>query len=115
MPHKCTKCEEIFRSGDKRILSGCPVCGWNKFLFISEEAIKAGKVTESIDEETSQEAALIESEELEGGRIESIRILGPGVYELNIEALLDRKEIVMALKEEGKYIIHWPSIFDKKK
>ena len=46
-------------------------------------------------------------------RIESIRILGPGSYELNIKTLLDRKEIIMALKENGTYVVHLPSIFGK--
>jgi len=124
MPHKCTKCEEIFRSGDKRILSGCPKCGWNKFLFISEEAAKA-ELFEKNEEEISaefdkiekklrQETIPEESDENDEDRVESVRILGPGMYELNIKTLLERKEIVMALKEEGKYVIHWPSVFGKR-
>ncbi|HMB44779.1 MAG TPA: Zn-ribbon containing protein, partial [Candidatus Methanoperedens sp.] len=50
-----------------------------------------------------------------GNRIESIRILSPGQYELNLESLLERKEIVMALKEDGTYIVNLPSVFKKKK
>lgn len=125
MPHKCTKCERIFRSGDKRILSGCPTCGWNKFLYISEEAAKADITNEKdtkeipdkfdeIKKKLNQDSISVETKEIGSDRVESVRILGPGVYELNIKALLERKEIVMALKEEGKYIIHWPSVFGKK-
>lgn len=50
-----------------------------------------------------------------GNRVESIRILSPGQYELNLESLLERKEIVMALKEDGTYIVHLPSVFKQKK
>ena len=35
MPHICTRCNNIFNSGDD-ILKGCPVCGWRKFMFVKE-------------------------------------------------------------------------------
>jgi Zn-ribbon containing protein len=52
---------------------------------------------------------------LRGERIESLRILSPGVYELNLDALLERKGIIMGIKENGSYAIHLPSLFEKKK
>ena len=33
MPHICTRCNNIFDSGED-ILRGCPVCGWRKFMFV---------------------------------------------------------------------------------
>lgn len=33
MPHMCTRCGSLFEEG-MDILEGCPVCGWNKFLFV---------------------------------------------------------------------------------
>jgi len=40
MPHMCTRCNSIFEDG-MDIIEGCPVCGWNKFLFVkSKEKIK---------------------------------------------------------------------------
>jgi hypothetical protein len=40
MPHMCTRCGSLFEEG-MDILEGCPVCGWNKFLFVkSKEKIK---------------------------------------------------------------------------
>jgi uncharacterized protein len=32
MPHICTRCNNVFQSGED-ILKGCPVCGWKKFMF----------------------------------------------------------------------------------
>jgi predicted nucleic acid-binding Zn-ribbon protein len=32
MPHICTRCNNVFESGED-ILKGCPVCGWKKFMF----------------------------------------------------------------------------------
>lgn len=40
MPHLCTRCRSVFEDG-MDVLEGCPVCGWNKFLFVkSKDKIK---------------------------------------------------------------------------
>ncbi len=149
MPHKCTRCESIFVDGSSVILSGCPNCGWNKFLYVKDEDVEkqtsesaetTGSIEEHavIDETTSEnttdkssgdiireiddilgvekkEPSVAEDDE----RVESVRILGPGSYELNLDSLLDRKELVMAIKEDGAYALHLGSVFkenrDKKK
>jgi uncharacterized protein len=41
-------------------------------------------------------------------RIESVRILEKGSYDLNLPVLLNRKELVMS-KEEGVYVVDLPS------
>ncbi|HEY6586431.1 MAG TPA: Zn-ribbon domain-containing protein [Candidatus Methanoperedens sp.] len=141
MPHKCTRCESIFKDGAAIILNGCPKCGWNKFLYVRDESpvpiakIETAANTGQISPEASNfirevdEILGIKEEKTElknepkaenaqkeiGDRIESIRILSPGQYELNLESLLERKEIVMALKEDGTYIVNLPSVFKKKK
>ena len=141
MPHKCTRCESIFKDGAAIILNGCPKCGWNKFLYVRddtpgpvtkiENAINTGQISpeasnfiKEVDEilgikkETTEIKNEPKAENIPkeiGDRIESIRILSPGQYELNLESLLERKEIVMALKEDGTYIVNLPSIFKKKK
>ena len=120
MPHKCTRCGQLFRDGSPEILSGCPSCGWNKFLYVIGEepaAPKASDVDELISKVDIDEKSDVITEEVKSTgdikRIESIKILGPGSYELNIKTLLDRKEIIMALKENGTYVVHLPSIFSK--
>jgi predicted nucleic acid-binding Zn-ribbon protein len=123
MPHKCTRCEGLFKDGAAIILNGCPKCGWNKFLYMREEAGKkeespASKFIKEVDKLLGNKVAKPESksklEEI-GERVESVRILSPGSYELNLESLLERNEIVMALKEDGTYLVHLPSVFQKKK
>ena len=37
MPHICTRCNNVFESGED-ILKGCPVCGWKKFMFVANQA-----------------------------------------------------------------------------
>lgn len=39
MPHICTRCNNIFDSGED-ILKGCPVCGWKKFMFVKKNAVQ---------------------------------------------------------------------------
>ena len=144
MPHKCTRCESIFKDGAAIILNGCPKCGWNKFLYVRDEmpapehviksdasvstgqiSPEASKFIKEVDEllgiqDEPKQHELIKEQKVEtpkeiGNRVESIRILSPGQYELNLESLLERKEIVMALKEDGTYIVHLPSVFKQKK
>ncbi len=146
MPHKCTRCENVFKDGAAIILNGCPKCGWNKFLYVRDitPESQAGKTVQTgaippaaskfikeVDEllgnktqpdktpylntgNKGTEAAEKKPEEI-GERVESVRILSPGSYELNLESLLERDEIVMALKEDGTYLVHLPSVFQKKK
>lgn len=136
MSHKCTKCGEIFADGAAVILSGCPSCGWNKFLYVKspdeeelidptaqeieikavEQDTPAEKLIKEIDEIIGIEKEEHTYTEEDGERVESVRILGPGSYELNLDSLLQRKEIIMAIKEDGTYALHLPSVFktDKK-
>ena len=48
-------------------------------------------------------------------RIESIRILGPGSYELNIEKLARSDEVVVGLEKEGRYVVDILSMAKKRK
>jgi predicted nucleic acid-binding Zn-ribbon protein len=36
MPHICTRCSNVFDSGED-ILKGCPNCGWKKFMFVKKK------------------------------------------------------------------------------
>ena len=110
MPHKCANCEHIFDDGAAEILDGCPNCGWNKFLYVPAES-----ETEDVPDAETQVDEPEAVEKKSDLRVESIRILDKGSYELNLEALLEREEIIMSLKEDGRYIVHLPSVFEKSK
>ncbi|MBU3967063.1 MAG: Zn-ribbon domain-containing protein [Euryarchaeota archaeon] len=139
MPHKCTRCEGIFRDGAAIILNGCPKCGWNKFLYVRDETTQpagsAGKTGDTLippaatqfikevdellgikpEQPEPKESKVEKKKEEIGERVESVRILSPGSYELNLDSIMKRDEIVMALKEDGTYIVHLPSVFQKKR
>jgi predicted nucleic acid-binding Zn-ribbon protein len=68
------------------------------------------------EESTSDESAdeqrdrpdLSELREELNQQFESIRVLKPGQYELNLMELYDREEYIVALQEDGKYTIQVP-------
>jgi predicted nucleic acid-binding Zn-ribbon protein len=41
-------------------------------------------------------------------QFESIKVLEPGQYELNLMELFDREEYIIALQEDGKYTVQVP-------
>ncbi len=119
MPHKCTKCGKIYPDGDYRILNGCE-CGNNKFLYVPKE-----RLAESIErrEDKSECTSKPENEVVEKSEefkfddfedIESVKIIAPGMYEIRLENILNRDGIVIALQEEGRYMIHLPSFLKKR-
>ncbi|MCT8336685.1 hypothetical protein FKB36_04045 [Methanoculleus sp. Afa-1] len=124
MPHKCTQCGREFEDGSTKILKGCPSCGGKKFLYIREAERHDDVLKEkSIDEialDTGENVLEVQrdrrKEEIEVfERIESIRILGPGSYELNIDKLARSDEVVVGLEKEGKYVVDILSMARKKK
>ena len=125
MPHKCTQCGREFEDGSTKILKGCPSCGGKKFLYIREaerhDDVLKEKTIDEITQETGEEVLevkpdLRKKEEIEVfERIESIRILGPGSYELNIDKLARSDEVVVGLEKEGKYVVDILSMVRKRK
>jgi predicted nucleic acid-binding Zn-ribbon protein len=116
MPHKCTKCGREYNDGSTEILKGCASCGNKKFLYV-----KAEQLNEDVLEEKSIEEIAVESKEeiLEVvgpktkakkevemyDRVETIRIVSPGSYELNLEKMAESDERIVSVGKEGSYII----------
>lgn len=113
MPHKCTKCGREFDDGSTAILKGCPSCGGKKFLYVREEDRHQDVLDEKPLEEFARdrEEHVIEPVEEKKtpvemyDRIESVRIVGPGSYELNIEKLVESDERVVRIGNEEKYAL----------
>jgi predicted nucleic acid-binding Zn-ribbon protein len=121
MPHKCTKCGREFRDGSTDILKGCPSCGSKKFLYVREEH----RHRDVLEEKTIQEIATETKEEVlevvqasetptdPRGRVESIRILAPGSYELNLKKLAETNDMVVGLGKDAKYLVDISSMGKK--
>jgi len=119
MPHKCTKCGREYKDGSTEILKGCASCGGKKFLYVKEADLHKDvfeeKTIEEIRDESKEEVLEVVGPEIKGkakkevemfDRVETIRIVGPGSYELNIEKMAKSDERIVGVGgEEGSYII----------
>jgi predicted nucleic acid-binding Zn-ribbon protein len=112
MPHKCTKCGREYRAGSTEILKGCASCGGKKFLYVKEAEIHR----DVLDEKSIDEIA-DESHEDILEVVETIRIVSPGSYELNLEKMAQSDQRIVSVGKEGNYIIDLMSMAkdDKKK
>ena len=63
---------------------------------------------EVVSEPTGEEPDLTDLREQLNDQFESIKILNPGQYELNLMELYDREEYIIALQENGRYVIQVP-------
>lgn len=122
MPHQCVRCSRIYPDGSEELLTGCN-CGGKFFFFVKQSAIsEAKKITENL---TMQDKKRIEKDVMDiiGDSIdtkkpiildlESIKVLKPGKYEINLVDLFSGKPLVYKI-EEGKYIIDVASTFQAK-
>jgi predicted nucleic acid-binding Zn-ribbon protein len=114
MPHKCTKCGREYRDGSTEILKGCASCGGKKFLYIKDAEIHKDVLEEKSIDEIAEESHEIVLEVVEPGakkevemydRVETIRIVAPGTYELNLEKMVQSDERIVSVGKEGSYII----------
>jgi hypothetical protein len=114
MPHKCTKCGREYKDGSTEILKGCASCGNKKFLYVKESEIHDDVLEEkSIDEialDTEQEILEVIEPKTKAevemyDRVETIRIVSPGSYELNLEKMAQGDERIVSVGKEGSYII----------
>jgi predicted nucleic acid-binding Zn-ribbon protein len=114
MPHKCTKCGREYKDGSTEILKGCASCGGKKFLYVKDTEINKDvleeKSIEDIAKETHEEILQVveprTKQEVEMfDRVETIRIVSPGTYELNLEKMAQGDERIVSVGKEGNYII----------
>ena len=63
---------------------------------------------EVVSEPTGEDPDLSELRAQLNDQFESIKILEPGQYELNLMELYDREEYIIALQENGRYVIQVP-------
>ena len=61
-----------------------------------------------VSEPSDEDPDLAELREQLNDQFESIKIVEPGQYELNLMELYDREEYIIALQENGRYVIQVP-------
>ncbi|MFA5173619.1 MAG: Zn-ribbon containing protein [Candidatus Pacearchaeota archaeon] len=118
MGHQCTHCGKIYPDASQELLTGCS-CGARFFYYIKQEKI------EQLERETQNKIELLnradkiqvekDIREITGLDeepdkpvildLESIKILEPGKFEIDIINLFSRNRPLIYKLEEGKYII----------
>tara|TARA_Y100000310_G_scaffold344894_1_gene460294 strand:- start:2596 stop:2982 length:387 start_codon:yes stop_codon:yes gene_type:complete len=123
MPHQCVRCNTLYPDGAQEILKGCS-CGARLFFYIKKKQLEEGK--KIINDLTVEEKKHIERDVNEILHvkqdinspvvldIESVRMLKPGQYELDLVRLFKKDPLVFKL-EEGKYVIDLPQVFKNEK
>jgi len=117
MPHQCVHCSKIIEAGSREILEGCGNCGGNFFFYIRDEQAQRIKEKKeepipefnTVDKRKVEEdvRSILKVEDEEKPVIldlESVKVVGPGKFELDIVSLMNRKPIVFKVSE-GKYLI----------
>ena len=118
MPHQCTKCGKVYPDASKELLEGCS-CDSRFFYYIRQEKFDdlekdMKKVMEELDK-SDKEQIEKDIRELTGLDekpdepvildLESIRVLEPGKFEIDVVSLLSRNRPLIYKLGEGKYII----------
>ncbi len=121
MANQCIHCSAIYPDGASEVLKGCSKCGSRFFFYLSQE--KLDKIKGNNDNELEQLGDLSSSEkkqieedvrEIAGIKdidapvildFETVKVLRPGKYILDISNLFSKKRPLVYKLEDGKYII----------
>ena len=120
MAHQCVRCNTFYGDGSKELLEGCSKCHGKFFFYVKEESKKDVEVfTSSLTEEDKarmeKDVVDIIGKEFDETApivldLETIHVLGPGKFEIDLVDLFKGKPLVYKL-EDGKYFIDVPSVF----
>ena len=114
MPNQCVHCGNIFPDAAEEILKGCS-CGSHFFYYLKE--MPSEEVKETMVELEKSDKLQIEKDirEITGIEdepekpvildLESVKVIGPGKFEIDIVNLFSKKRPLIYKLEEGKYII----------
>ncbi len=121
MPHQCVHCGKLYQDAAPELLKGCS-CGSNFFFYIKKEQyeklkdekheiIKLDKKEKDKIEKDVRDIIGIKEEEPVILDLESIKVLKPGKFQIDIVNLFSQKKPLIYKLEEGKYIIDLASTF----
>ncbi len=128
MPHQCTKCGIVFPDASEELLTGCS-CGSRFFYYIKQEKMDSLEADREVQDKIHQldkadkiqiEKDIREISGMEGEPdkpvildLESVKVLGPGKFEIDIINLFAKKRPLIYKLEEGKYIIDLSGSFKR--
>jgi len=129
MPHQCVHCSKVYPDASEELLKGCSSCGGKFFFYITqaklqklEEEGKREDILEFKEEDKKKiEEDIREIMDMENDEtpvildLESIKVLAPGKFQIDIVNLFNKKRPIIYKLEEGKYIVDLASGFGKGK
>jgi len=120
MSHQCVHCGKIYPVGSKELLTGCTDCKSHFFFYVKDlqtaESKELEEVKNNLIELPKEQKSQIEKDVREMAGIteeqtpvildlESVRVSGPGKFEIDLVKLFNKKRPLVYKLEEGKYII----------
>lgn len=122
MPHQCVKCGIFYDDGACEILKGCK-CGGKLFFYVKKDRIKqAEEITLNLSKREKEQIETdvydIIGEQVDRDMpvildIESIKIVKPGKFEIDLVNLFKKGHPLIYKLEDGKYMIDLPETFKK--
>ena len=122
MPNKCISCGKIHPDGADYLLKGCDECGGKFFFYMKEDSLEEvekdlAHLTKNQIKEMEKDIRSILPDEFEEDKIvildlESIRVVGPGKYIIDVTNLLNPRPIVIRTAP-GKYILDLSSLLGR--
>jgi predicted nucleic acid-binding Zn-ribbon protein len=115
MPHQCVRCNTFYEDGATEIIKGCK-CGGKLFFYIKKERLAEAKRIAEQNKLSQTDKEEIEKDvfDMVGSQIdkdtpvvldfESIQILKPGQYHIDLVSIFKDEPLIFKL-EEGKYMI----------
>lgn len=97
--HKCTKCGKEYEIEELTNLKGCS-CGSTLFVFSKSKNVNNIELNEQKIEEIERKIQDSPNELIDT----DVKVLGNGIFAINIETLLKNKPVVIE-GEEGVYFI----------
>ena len=117
MPYKCVHCSKVYIDGSQEVLTGCADCKSKFFFYIKEEKLKeieekkesvpllSEEEKKQIEEDVRDIAGLKDEESPVFLDFESIKIIKPGKYLLDLGKLFEIDKPKIYQIDDGKYVI----------
>ena len=116
MPYKCVHCSNVYNSYASELMTGCASCGSKFFFYIKADKLKEiqeqNNAQLTLDEKKQMEKDVREIAGLEENNespvfldFESVKVLKPGKYLLDLQKLFSKGSPRIYQLEDGKYIV----------
>jgi predicted nucleic acid-binding Zn-ribbon protein len=117
MPYRCVHCSKLYDDGSEQVLTGCSDCGRKFFFYIRKDQLeKIKEITSSSINLNEEEKSQIEKDVREISGLdneempvfldfESVKVLKPGKYIVDLSNLFSTDKPRVYKLEDGKYIV----------